>query len=273
MQTPLLTSACAPIPAFLLASQLPLQAPLSDDMDVATLSNGQITAPRTGKTPLLVIEDHASLVDGMRSELMKEYAMTNVCTKDELLSALQEKNFALAVVDLTLHQKLEGFELMPLLKQAGIKFMVFSGTVEDWHILAAIRFGAWGYVNKRKKLFHLRRALQAIAKGETAFPPEIMAKMHNRKTHEFPSLGPAETELINILVTQPDPDTKGIPTNPFLRAQMHISTSRIDGLFRTLYSKFNIKKSSRALLQDELYALGYYPGVPLTPFGKLGIKL
>lgn len=248
-------------------------APPSNAIDIGTLADRQSLSPRTDRIPLLVIEDHTSLVSGMRSELAKEYAATYVGTKEEVLAALQEKSFALAVVDLTLHQKLEGFELMPLLRQAGIKFLVFSGTAEDWHILAAIRFGARGYVNKRKSLHVLRKALGVIASGDIAFPPEIMDKLRKRKNHKFPNLGPAETQTIDILMTMIDPTTKGIPSNPFLCQQMHRAKNRVERILRSLYIKFELKDSSRALLHDELQALGYYPGVPLTPFGELGIKL
>lgn len=271
MQTPAHASIRTAIPAFMVAN--PPVAPATGEIDIGTKRGKQALNPRTDRIPLLVIEDHASLVSGMRAELAKEYAATYVGTKEEVLAALEEKSFALAVVDLTLHQKPEGFDLMPLLKKAGIKFLIFSGTAEDWHILAAIRFGARGYVNKRKSLHILRKALGVIASGEIAFPPEIMGKLRKRKAHKIPSLGPAEKEALNIFTTMIDPTTKGIPGNQFISEQMHVTIGRVEKIFRTFYLKFNIKQSERALLHDELQALGYYPGVPSTPFDELGIKL
>lgn len=273
MQTPLPISICAHIPTFFQLSQSSDPVPPTDEVAVAVATGKRTTTPRAAKTPLLVIEDHVSLVDAIRMELSKDYSITYVCAEDELLAALQEKNFTLAVVDLTLHQRLAGLDMMKTLKQAGMKFLVFSGTAEDWHILAAIRFGALGYVNKRKSLFHLRRALQTIAKGETEFPADILAKMRTRRMQKFPTLGPAETELINILMTKIDSETKGLPSNLFISIEMQVSLSRVEGLFRTLCNKFKTSKSSRILLYAELEALGYYPGVSLAPFGELLIKL
>lgn len=269
MQTTVHATNRSAIPAFMVTSQPPAQS----THDMRTTVDGQALSPRTDRIPLLVIEDHASLVGGMRSELAKEYAATYVGTKEEVLSALQEKSFVLAVVDLTLYQKLDGLEVMPLLKQAGIKFLVFSGTAEDWHILAAIRFGALGYIDKRKNLRTLKNALNTIARGEIVFPSDIMDKLRKRKTHKFPSLGPSETMALNILTTKIDPATKGIPSNMFISEEMGLTESRVEGILRSLYVKFKLKESLRLLLVDELHELGYYPGVPLAPFGELGINL
>ncbi len=238
-----------------------------------TEAKKQALAPRTEKVPLLVIEDHASLVDGMRSELAKEYAVSVVSTMEELVSELAQKSFGLAIVDLTFDGKLEGLAMMPLLHAAGIKFLVFSGTDEDWPILTAIRFGALGYVNKRKRLFVLSRALRAIANGSKAFPPDILKKMHKQKDFQFPTLGPAETEVMDILMTKVDPEDEGIPSNKFIMKEMNVSLNRVEGIFRRLFTKFEIKDSSRTLLRAKLKAVGYYPGVPLTPFAELDIKL
>lgn len=229
--------------------------------------------PHKGKIALLVIEDHASLVDGMRSELTKDFTVTAVTTRDELRTTLEEQRFSLAVVDLVLHKKLEGLEIMPLLKEAGIKFLVFSGTVEDWHVLAAIRLGARGYVDKRKKMFVLRRALHTIANGGTAFPPEIMAKLSKHKKQKFPSLGPVEIEVINILMTAIDPETKGIPGNAFIRKKLDVSEGRVEAIFSSLYRKFKIPSSDRGALHTKLQDLGYFPGASLIPFDELDIKL
>lgn len=271
MQTPALIPIGNAIPVFMAAN--PPVAHTADEIDIGTKAGKRTLTPRTDRIPLLVIEDHASLVSGMRAELAKEYAATYVGTKEEVLAALQEQSFALAVVDLTLHQKLEGFDLMPLLKEAGIKFLVFSGTAEDWHILAAIRFGARGYVNKRKRLHVLSKALALIASGEIAFPPEIMGKMRKRKTHKIPKLGPAEKKALDIFTTMIDPGTKGIPGNQFISEQMELTLNRVERIFRNLYIKFNVEESERVLLHDELQALGYYPGVPSPPFCELGINL
>lgn len=271
MQTTAHTDFRAIIPPSMVATSS--TKPGSDGTGSDANADKQGLIPRKDRIPLLVIEDHGALVSGMRTELAKEYAATYVGTKEEVLTALQENRFALAVVDLTLHQKPVGLELMPLLKQAGIKFLVFSGTAEDWHILVAIRLGARGYVNKRKNLHVLRKALADIANDGIAFPPEIMAKLHQRKTQKFPSLGPAEQRALEIFTTMTDPSTQGIPGNQFISEQMQRSIGRIEKIFRSLYLKFDVKEGERALLLEELRARGYYPGVSRTSFADLGIKL
>lgn len=69
MQTPALIPTRTAIPSFMVKN--PPAAPATDEIDLGAKAGKQALVPRTDRVPLLVIEDHASLVSGMRTELAK----------------------------------------------------------------------------------------------------------------------------------------------------------------------------------------------------------
>lgn len=213
------------------------------------------------------------MIEGMRLKLGQQYAITNVCNTADLLAAFAQQRFALAIVDLTLDKQLQGLEMMPLLRAAGTQFLVFSGTATDWHIRAAIRHGARGYVNKRGTLQQLCDALQAIESGKLAFPPEFKEKLLERIDQEFPHLGPAEKETLDLIVSCLDPVTGNMLSNKLIARELNVSVNRAENLMSELMNKFKIHDRKRTSLLAELKARGYFPGVPVESFRTLGIKL
>lgn len=246
----------------------PLAQPDNDDRAV---EENDSATPQLAKIPLLIIEDHQSLLDGIRPSLEQEYDVTIVGNGIALRQALGRKRFALATVDLTLERHLEGLEIMPLLKDAGTKFLVFSGTAEEWHIRAAMRFGALGYVDKREKLQNLHDALQTIAAGKLAFTPKLLENLRQRKDQHFPFLGPAEMQAIDFIVSHLHLVTGGMPTNKVIAKGMNLSTKRVEHIIRELTGKFRLRQTTRTALLSELKERGYFPGASKASFGELGL--
>lgn len=228
-------------------------------------------APITVKAPLLLIEDHASFVEGMLPRLSLEYEVTTVSTMEEVQLALKAQQFTLAIVDLTLHRQFLGMKMMPLLRDVGTKFLVFSGTADHWHICAAIRFGALAYVDKKEKIEVLIAALGRIAKDKPSFPKAFMEKIRARKNQTFPNLGPSEKILVDLIFNNLDPETGAIPSNPFLAEAMHLKRGRIENMFSALSHKFEAKDGTRTALLAELKARGYFSGVDTSPFAKFDL--
>ena len=239
--------------------------------DEALTDQEQDTAPQAAKVALLVIEDHASLLDGLIPQLAQEYEVTVVHNMAELRVQLAQKRFSLATVDLTIDRRLEGLDMMPLLSQAGIKFLVFSGTAEEWHIRAAMRLRASGYVDKREKLSSLLDALEIIAAGDFIFPDELLANLQERKDEEFPEMAGAEIEAIDAIFKKLNPTNIRMPSNKDLAQARRVGLRRIENIIRDLVGKFKLRDTSREALLKELLARGYYPGASKDTFQQLGV--
>lgn len=228
-------------------------------------------APQLAKPSLLVIEDHESLLDGLIPQLGQEYEVTVVRSMAELQLQLAQKRFTLATVDLTFDRQLVGLDMMPLLNQAGIRFLVFSGTAQEWHICAAIRLGASGYVSKEEKVFYLLDALTIIAAGDFIFPDEFLENLEERKDQQFPELGDAETAAINVIFRTLTPTNLRMPANSTIAKERKVGVRRIENIIRDLVLKFRLRDTKRDALLAELMARGYYPGANKDSFQKLGI--
>ena len=253
-------------PAFLSGTM----GPLGNSAAASTATAPAVSAS-TDKISLLLIEDHAALVEGMLPRLADEYDVTTVSTMEELQLALKVQKFRLAIVDLTLHRQFQGMKMMPLLRNAGTKFLVFSGTADDWHICAAIRFGAMGYVDKREKIGVLLAALESTAKNKRSFPKSFMENLRARKNQVFPKLGPSEKILIDLIINSDDPELGEIPSNRDLAEAMHLKRGRIQNMFSRLSHKFDAVDGTRTALQAELKACGYFTGVDTSPLAKFDL--
>ena len=239
--------------------------------DETLMDQEQDTASQTAKVALLVIEDHASLLDGLIPQLAHEYDVTVVHNMAELEGQLAQKRFTLATVDLTIDRRLEGLNMMPLLSQAGIKFLVFSGTAEEWHIRAAMRLRASGYVDKREKLCSLLDALEIIAAGDFIFPDEMLVNLQGRKDEVFPEMAGAEIEAIDAIFKKLHPTNIRMPSNKDLAQARRVGLRRIENIIRDLVGKFKLRDTSREALLTELLARGYYPGASKDSFQQLGV--
>ena len=249
---------------YLFHSAAPYLAAAETPVDADT-----ILLPYANKPTLLLIEDHGAMVDGMLPTLEKYFAVGVVNAAEDLPPTLAAGRYALAIVDLTLHRKLQGLEMMPLLRAAGIRFFVFSGTAEAWHIHAAIRLGARGFVDKRESLSQVLHALQEIHAGRFFFSEAIMQKLRLRKAQHFPLLGPGEQKVIQHIFALLAPGSQTMPSNKLIANAAQLSVGRVENILQKLNSKFNILDGTRDSLLAELKERGYFPGASLVPFGEI----
>lgn len=210
---------------------------------------------------LLLIEDHLAMVDGMMPTLQKDFQVAVVNSLPKMQLAIAEEDFSLAVVDLTLLGQAHGLGMMPILRDAGITFLVFSGTADDWHIRAAIRMGARAYVDKRDGLAMLHHAIATIDAGGTYFPDNLREKLATDPELQLPKkLGPSEIAVMNKLFEMTPPGTNDVPSNIEIGAALHRVPRRIANIFTQLFIKFEVSDGRRALFED-LKKRGYFPGI------------
>jgi DNA-binding NarL/FixJ family response regulator len=219
----------------------------------------QDTQPRK----LLLIEDHLAMVDGMMPKLQQRHQVAVVNSLPTMCEAIEQNAFSLAIVDLTLLGQTHGLGMMPILRDANINFLVFSGTADEWHIRAAARMGALGYVDKRDGLAKLHEAIAAIEAGEIFFPDGLMEKLAADPELQFPKkLGTSEIGVMDKLFEMTVPGTTDLPSNKEISEVLHICPRRVTNIFNQLFAKFNITDGRKALF-EELKKRGYFPGILL----------
>lgn len=226
-------------------------------------ATGDQTTNRATPRKLLFIEDHLALVDCMVPILQKDFEVEIVNSLPKMQLAIAHNTFSLAVVDLTLLGQAHGLGMMPMLRDAGITFLVFSGTAEDWHIRASIRMGARGYVDKRDGLAVLHQAIAIIDAGGHFFPDDLMEKLSTDPELQLPKkLGSSEIAVIDTLFKMTPPGTNEVPSNIEIGLAVHLAPRRIANIFTQLFSKFNVFEG-RKILFANIKKRGYFPGILL----------
>lgn len=221
------------------------------------------------KPLLLLIEDHPLMVSALQRDLENDYTIHSVHGFAGLQQALAQETYSAAILDLTFDKKMLGFEMMPLLRVAKIPVLIYSGTAQDWHIRAAVRADAKGFVDKSEGSEGVKRALQAIREGGRIFPAEILEELLTHYSAAFPALGPAQQALIDCCIASLTA-IDGIPSNKTLGAQMSITPERVRNTLYEIRPKFAIESSRREDLFIFLSRWGYFPGVTHSSMEELG---
>lgn len=222
---------------------------------------------------LLLIEDHQAIVDGVLHWMGSDYEVL-VARNVEMMRELMAQHVVhVAVIDLRFPEYVDGLKMMPLLRQAGLPFLVFSGTADEWHIRAAVRMGASGYVDKRLGLDVLRHALRVVETGGFHFPADFMARLRQdtraQRTNLPHRLGESEIAVLNAILELSEPGGNTVASNEAIAQALHLSVGRVSNIFLQLFDKFRVQGGRKALLQ-EIKARGYYPGVFLGPMEETG---
>ena len=238
--------------------------------DVSLADISRRTEGKASKIKLLLVEDHGCLIDGMMPFLLPNHEIVVVDNAVDLKHMIALGHAEIAVVDLTLDQKLDGLRLMPILQDAGIPFLVFSGTAQEWHIRAAIRMGARGFVDKKDNMLVLAQALEKVETGLLSFPLEFMHKLKDNKNLNFPPvLGPAEINVMDKMFELQRPGSDKVPSTKAIARSLNLSVGRVGNIFHQLFDKFDIDDDKRDMLYEALKKRGYFPGVSLKPFSEI----
>ncbi len=152
---------------------------------------------------------------------------------------------------------------MPVLREAGVKFLIFSGTAETWQIRAAIRMSARGFVDKRQGLTVLVQALREVEAGNLSFPSEIMDRLNATEGHPLPKrFGPGEIAVMNQLFALAEPSSDEVPSSKEIADALNLQVGRVNNIFQQLFTKFDVWDGRKALFK-EIKARGYFPGITL----------
>jgi two-component system response regulator NreC len=137
----------------------------------------QNSAVATGKTRILIAEDHAILRDGLRSLLEKEPALEVIgeaVNGQEAVHMAAAQKPDLVIMDLSMPGT-NGTEAIPLIKKRNSDIKIIALTVHnaEEYVRATLDAGADGYVLKEDSHRDLIAAIRNVVNGKTYLSPGI----------------------------------------------------------------------------------------------------
>lgn len=213
----------------------------------AKASSAPVAKP-TGKTRVLLVDDHPLTRHGMKALISQQPNLEIVGEADSAPRALElvEKlKPNLAVVDITLRST-NGIELTKGMRAQSPDLQVLIVSMHDENLYAerALRAGAMGYLMKHEASEKIIAAIQRIQQGEIYLSDRIKEKMLHRfvnhKTDELVSpidtLSDREMEVFQLI-------GNGYGTR-LIAQQLNLSIKTIDSYREHLKLKLNLESGS-----------------------------
>ena len=214
-----------------------------------TTKTATAPAPKiTGKTRVLLVDDHPLTRHGMKALISQQPNLEIVGEADSAPRALElvEKlKPNLAVVDITLRST-NGIELTKGMRAQSPDLQVLIVSMHDENLYAerALRAGAMGYLMKHEASEKIIAAIQRIQQGEIYLSDRIKEKMLHRfvnhKTDELVSpidtLSDREMEVFQLI-------GNGYGTR-LIAQQLNLSIKTIDSYREHLKLKLNLESGS-----------------------------
>lgn len=155
-----------------------------------------------------IIDDHPVIIDCIKLVLKKVDDIEVIGSSTEGIKALQElKELSPNVVIVDLHMPdIDGFEIMRSLREIceDMKFIVFTGDVDEKVIIQSVLSGANGFVLKGLEMENLVNAVRVTSKGDYYFCKKAGEDIVNKLSGSFKGnvkemtekLSPRELELM-----------------------------------------------------------------------------
>lgn len=170
----------------------------------------------TIETPIRImcVDDHAFLVEGLRSRISVEPGLEFVGSTGTLEGLVDEAEHispGIILMDIEIPGP-DVFEVMAELvrKCPTSRVIVLSAFVRDHYIDSAIHCGAWGYLSKADDTATIIEAIKRVAGGEFAFGPEIMHRVRHvedagattkqgKPSSKLHALTPRESQILRMI--------------------------------------------------------------------------
>lgn len=158
---------------------------------------------------VLLADDHHIVIDGIMSFLEKEDEINVVAFAHnglEVLDILASKKIDVAVLDIQM-PGMDGLETTKkiLLNHPNCKILLLTMHSEGDFIVQSMRLGAHGYVIKEKSKETLVGAIHSVSKGQSFWPPELIAKISNpalllkkKEDEKEVNLTPREKQVLSL---------------------------------------------------------------------------
>ncbi|HUW51570.1 MAG TPA: response regulator transcription factor [Sulfuricella sp.] len=173
-------------------------------------SSNPHTLKSTGKSRVLIVDDHPLVRHGM-AQLINQEADLHICCEagnaEEAMEATCNCTHDLAIVDISM-EGISGIELVKALKakNGNLPVLVISMHDESLYAERALRAGAKGYVMKQEAPETILTAIRQILRGNIHVSDRIRDKMLRQITEgpqadasPLDKLGDRELEVIQLI--------------------------------------------------------------------------
>jgi len=208
------------------------------------------------KARVLLGDDHALILDGLRNALQSQYEIVGLAKDGRALVQTAERlKPDLVVVDISM-PLLNGFEAAKQIKKSlpHTKVIFLSQHLNPAYLKQALRLGASGYVLKAGATEELQQAIEAVLRGKTyitpAFGEDVIARLWNREgelTEESEDLTERQREILQLIV-----EGRG---NKEIADILHLSVKTIEFHRARIMAKLGVKtvaELTKAALQQGL---------------------
>jgi DNA-binding NarL/FixJ family response regulator len=163
----------------------------------------------TMKARILLGDDHALILDGLRTALQTQYEIAGLAKDGRaLVQAAEKLKPDLVIVDISM-PLLNGFEAAKQIKKSlpHTRVIFLSQHLNPAYLKQALRLGASGYVLKAGATEELQQAIEAVLRGKTyitpAFGEDVIARLWNRDgelSEETEGLTERQREILQLIV-------------------------------------------------------------------------
>jgi len=226
-------------------------APQSQDEDQgeSTGARGDEVEERTGDGTirLVIVDDHPIVREGLQSIVASEADMTVVgqfTTAEEALDAMARLQPDVAIVDVRL-PKMSGVDACGLVlrRHPHVRVILLTSFPSEGAMVAALSYGAHGFLVKESDPSLLRQAVRAVAQGGTFIDPRIASKLVSRVTKTGTARGPFGLTLQEMRVLALLP---GGLSNSEIGKELGVSESTVKTHVRNLMAKLRVQDRAQA---------------------------
>jgi DNA-binding NarL/FixJ family response regulator len=199
---------------------------------------------------VLIADDHPVVRDGLRAMLTSAGAAEVVGEAADGEQAVREaalRHPDVVVMDLAM-PGVGGVEATRRIVRAAPRtgILVLTMHDEDDAVFAAMRAGARGYVLKGAGQEELIHAIQAVARGEAIFGPQVATRVLGylagstpRPPEPFPELTAREREVLEMIAEGHN--------NAVIAQRLHLAPKTIRNLASTVFAKLQVADRAQAM--------------------------
>jgi DNA-binding NarL/FixJ family response regulator len=190
-----------------------------------------------------VVDDHAVVREGIRRVLEGEPGLTVVAegsNGDEALALVEKIKPDVLVIDVAMPGR-TGLQVAAEMRRRGslTRVLVLSMYDQREYVLESVKSGARGYLLKDSSPAELRKAVRAVHRGETYFPPAVAARLSDAIRNDTPKASP-----LDVLTPRERDVFVGITTgetNKQIAARLGISHRTVETHRESLMDKLGIR--------------------------------
>lgn len=203
----------------------------------------------TPKINILICDDHAILLEGLKVCLLHMPEVDKVAVSSTLHDATQllesEQHFDLCIVDLDLPDGF-GIDLIEKVNtmEPEVRTMVYTSHEEIWHINAIMQSDTDGVVFKSCDIDELCLAVRSIARGDNYFCKRFQQLVRHIEMH-IPESGSHLTQQEHNVLCQL---ARGLRAHE-IAVNLNVSVNTINTHKAHLLSKFNASNTTELIIK------------------------